>query len=298
MTHTSTTYCLERVKSPPSTFAARLCTIVATPPMMPAAASGPLCPFAGPPRDTRTPKGLAPSAARSDNADPAARKPISLKSSQSVRKWTFSSDLSMLIARVVEPTGITAQSSPSSDPSPVILAIRSMMPRMRSNSLPGPRFMGRSFLQHLWSLKFHKNWRSGGRHILPGPPHIRKGRQDIGRAQAAGRPLPGALLGGPTEGMRAECRRLGGRRSPGEECADEPGEQITAAARGEAGIAARDDVLGAAQIGDDGWHTLQQNGAIEFCRRARRSRPTIVRRFVGECVSGEGAKLSEMRSKH
>jgi len=37
----------------------------------------------------------------------------------------------------------------------VTSAIRSMMPRMRSNSLPGPRFMGRSFLQHLWSLKFH-----------------------------------------------------------------------------------------------------------------------------------------------
>src|SRR6059036_839352 len=93
--------------------------------------------------------------ARSDKAEQAARQPISLKSSQSVRKWTFSSELSMLIARFVEPNAINAQSSPSSELSPVISAIRSMMPRMRSNSLPGPRFMGRSFLQHLWSLKFH-----------------------------------------------------------------------------------------------------------------------------------------------
>jgi len=98
--------------------------------------------------------------------------------------------------------------------------------------------------------------------------------------------------------MRAECRSLGGRRSPSEECADEPGEQITAAARGEAGIAARDDVLGAAQIGDDGRHTLQQNGALEFRRRARRSRPAIVRRFVGERVAGDRAELSKMRRQN
>jgi len=72
------------------------------------------------------------------------------------------------------------------------------------------------------------------------------------------------LLGGPTEGMRAECRSLGGRRSPGEKCADEAGEQITAAAGGEAGIAARHNLLGAAQIGDDCRHTLQQHVHLSF----------------------------------
>src|SRR5436309_3512596 len=85
----------------------------ATPAMISTAGSAPFLPFrGGTPRETRRPTGVAPSAARSESAAPAARNPISLKSSQSVRKWTPSSDASMLTANVVVPRGTSAQSSP------------------------------------------------------------------------------------------------------------------------------------------------------------------------------------------
>src|SRR6267143_7303757 len=132
---------------------------------------------------------------------------------------------------------------------------------------------------HLRSLKFYENWRSTGPHVTPRAPDIRQRRQDVGGPQAARRPLPRAELGGSTQRVRAERRGFRRRRSPGEECADEPGEQVTAAPGGEAGIATRDDVLGAAEIGDDGRNALEQNGALELRRRARRRRPAIVRRF-------------------
>src|SRR2546425_379352 len=298
MTHTSTMYRSERVKSPPSTLASRLCATVATPAMMSAAASVPFLPSGGTPSDTSTPSGVAPSAARSDMAEPAARTPISLKASQSVRKCTFSRELSMLIASVVDPKGISAQSSPRSGTSPVISAIRAMMPRTRSNSLPGPRFIGMPCITTRRGFKFREHRRSGRLDVFPRSPHVRKRGEHVGRAQAPRGPLPGSLLRSSTQGMRAERGGLGGRRPPRQKRTDESGEEITAAAGREAGVAARDDVLGTAEIGDDGRNTFQQNGALELRRGARRRRPAIVRRFVRQCVSGERAELAEMRRQN
>jgi hypothetical protein len=130
-----------RTRSPPSTLAPTLCTAAPTPFMISAASStssAGRCRGSGTPSETRTPSGCAPSAARSDRAAAAARHPISRKVSQSVRKWTSCTLASMLTARMVPPSGISAQSSPrspASGPRPAIIA------RMRSNSPPGPRGM-------------------------------------------------------------------------------------------------------------------------------------------------------------
>ena len=137
--HTSTRQREARARSPPSTLAPTLRAAAPTPAMI--WTSGEALPVArctllGIPSETRTPRGCAPSAARSDRAAAVARQPISRNESQSVRKCTPSSDRSRLIASVRPPTGSSAQSSPRSRPAAPSVA---KMARRRSNSPPGPR---------------------------------------------------------------------------------------------------------------------------------------------------------------
>src|SRR2546422_4395049 len=97
-------------------------------------------PVPGTPRETSTPIGSAPSAARSDSAAAVARHPISRNDSQSVRKCTPSTLRSMLKASVVPPpppppNQINPQSSPKprpADPS------RAKMRRGRGDAPPPP----------------------------------------------------------------------------------------------------------------------------------------------------------------
>src|SRR6266576_5856666 len=159
--------------------------MLATPAMISAAGSAPFLPsIGGIPSEASTPSGLAPAAARSESAAPAARNPISLKLSQSVRKWTFSSEVSMLTARVAAPNGISAQSSPSSDTSPATSAICARIPRTRSNSLPGPRFIVLPCITTRQGLQVPRELEveQGGPPARPSTP--RGGRQ--GRRQGAG----------------------------------------------------------------------------------------------------------------
>jgi hypothetical protein len=92
--------------------------------------------------------------------------------------------------------------------------------------------------------------------------------------------------------VRTKRGRFGGRGAAREKRADEPREQVATAAGRETGVAARHDMLGSSQIGDDGRYAFEQDGALELRGRASRGGPAIVRRFVGERVTGEDAELS------
>src|SRR5712692_646782 len=108
-----------------------------------------------------------------------------------------------------------------------------------------------------------------GPHVLPGPPHVGNRGENVRRPETARGPLPRATLRGPAECMSAQRCGLG-RRSPArEERADESREQIAAASCCETGIAARNDVLRTAQVGDDGGNAFEEHGASELRRRAR-----------------------------
>src|SRR2546425_11221500 len=76
-------------------------------------------PVPGTPRETSTPIGSAPSAARSDSAAAVARHSISRNDSQSVRKCTPSTLRSMLKASVVPPPPPPPpQNKPQTPPNP------------------------------------------------------------------------------------------------------------------------------------------------------------------------------------
>src|SRR2546423_5823011 len=98
--------------------------------------------------------------------------------------------------------------------------------------------------------------------------------------------------------MRAERRGLGRHRTASQKRTDESGEQITTAAGCQTGVSTGYDMLRAAQIRDNRGNAFQENRAFEFGGGARRGRPAIVRGFVGQCVTGQRAELSEMWGAH
>src|SRR5439155_6727497 len=103
-------------------------------------------------------------------------------------------------------------------------------------------------LQQIRSFKFRQNGRPMGLHVLPGAPHIRQRREDVGRSQATGGPLPRPQLRRATECVRAEGSGLSGRGAASEKRADEPGEHVSTAARRKTRITAGDDMLRPAKI--------------------------------------------------
>lgn len=112
-------------------------------------------------------------------------------------------------------------------------------------------------LQHVRGFKFRQNRGAMRLHFLPGTPDIGESREHVRGPQAARGPLPRALLRGAAERVRAERRGFDGCGAAREKRADESGEHVAAAARREPRIAACDDMLGTAEIGDDGRNTFE-----------------------------------------
>lgn len=118
-------------------------------------------------------------------------------------------------------------------------------------------------------LERNENRRSYRADFFPSPPHVGKRGEDIRRPETARGPLPRATLRGPAERMSAQRGGLGGRSPAREERANESRQQIAAAPCCETGVAARNDVLRTAQVGDDGGNAFKEHGASELRGRAR-----------------------------
>src|SRR5207245_1876650 len=116
----------------------------------------------------------------------------------------------------------------------------------------------------------------------------------VGGTQAAGGPLPGAELGGPSERMRAERGGLRSRTAARQERADEAREQVPRSAGGESWVPARHDVHGTPQVRDYGGHAFQEDGGLHLLCGFDGGAPAVVRRLVGELVAELCSELAQV----